>query len=68
MSQSVETLPELWMEDVHRLLKKRCTSNFLDQVNGYRITMLSMDSVLDDDDDPDGGEHLKESWTPRFRR
>jgi hypothetical protein len=44
------------------------TSSFFDQANGYRVTMLTIDGVLDDDDDPDEDEELQESWTPRFRR
>ena len=68
VSDSVETMTELWVEDIRRLRKANLYEQFFDQANGYRLTLLSVDGLADDDDDSDEDEDLEESWTPRFGR
>jgi hypothetical protein len=63
-----ETVPEIWVRDSRRLRDKMLYEQYLDQMDGYRLSMLTIDGALDDDDDPDEDEELEESWTPRFRR
>ena len=40
---------------------------FLEQQDGYRLTMLTIDD-MPDEEEPDEDEELEESYTPRFRR
>jgi Zn-dependent peptidase ImmA (M78 family) len=68
VSDCSKTAPELWLANVRRLRGATLYEQFLDQANGYRMTMLTIDGALDDDDDPDEEEELEESWTPRFRK
>jgi len=68
LSACNETTPEFWLSDTRRLRGATLCEQFLDQANGYRMTMLTIDGALADDDDPDEDEELEESWTPRFRK
>lgn len=68
VSDCSETMPELWLADTRRLRGVALYEQFLDQANGYRMTMLTVDGALNDDDDPDEEEDLEERWTPRFHR
>ncbi len=68
LSEWSETMPEIWVNDSHRLRGKMFYEQFLDQTDGYRLSMLTIDGALDDDDDPDEDEELEESWTPRFKQ
>jgi Zn-dependent peptidase ImmA (M78 family) len=67
MSDWSETAPEIWLGTSHRLRGKILYEQFLEQANGYRLTMLTIDDAPDIDE-PDEDEELEESWTPRFRR
>jgi hypothetical protein len=40
---------------------------YLDQANGYRLSMLSIDDAPDESES-DEDEELEESWTPTFRK
>jgi hypothetical protein len=68
ISDCSETAPELWLADDRRLRGITLYEQFLDQANGYRMTMLTIDGALDADDEPDEEEQLEKSWTPLFRR
>jgi Zn-dependent peptidase ImmA (M78 family) len=67
ISDCCETNAELWIADDHRLRGVTLYEQFLDQANGYRMTMLTIDGVINDDDDPDEEDQLNERWMPRFR-
>ena len=68
ISECCETMPELWLSDIGRLRGATLYEQYFDQANGYRISMLTFDGALDDEDDPDEEGELEERWTPRFRR
>ena len=68
LSGCSETMPELWLSNVGRVRGATLYEQYFDQANGYRISMLTFDGTLDDEDDPDNERELEESWTPRFRR
>jgi Zn-dependent peptidase ImmA (M78 family) len=65
ISECCETTTELWVAEDPRLRRVTLYEQFLDQANGYRMTMLTVDGALDDD--PDEEDELNERWTPRFR-
>lgn len=68
VSDCSEVTPEFWLGDARRLRGSALYEQYLDQANGYRMTMLTMDRAIADDDDSDEDEELRESWTPRFNR
>jgi Zn-dependent peptidase ImmA (M78 family) len=68
ISDQTETLPEIWTSDCRRLRDKTLYEQFLDQSDGYRLSMLTIDRAFEDDDDPDEDEEMAESWVPKFRR
>lgn len=68
VSDCVEVTPEFWLGDACRLRGRALYEQYLDQANGYRMTILTMDGAIADDDDPDEDKELEESWTPRFHR
>jgi Zn-dependent peptidase ImmA (M78 family) len=67
-SDQIETIPEIWTNDCRRLRDKVLYEQSLDQTDGYRLSMLTIDGALEDDDDPDEDEEMEESWVPKFRR
>lgn len=67
MSAWSETAPEIWLSASHRFRNKVLYEQFLDQANGYRLSMLTIDDAPDEDE-LDEDEQLEESWTPRFPR
>jgi hypothetical protein len=67
-SDQTETIPEIWTSDCRCLRDKVLYEQFLDQTDGYRLSMLTIDGALEDDDDPDEDEEMEESWVPNFRR
>lgn len=67
MSEWSETAPEVWIDVPPKFRGKVLYEQFLDQTNGYRLSMLTIDDAPDNDE-PDEDEELEESWTPRFRR
>jgi IrrE N-terminal-like domain len=68
VSDCAEATPEYWLGDARRLRGRALYEQYLDQANGYRITMLTIDGAIADDDDPDEDEELEEHWTLRFHR
>lgn len=67
LSEWTETAPEIWFGTTRRLASKVVYEQFLEQRDGYRLTMLTVDDVPDDDE-PDEDEGLEERWTVRFRK
>jgi hypothetical protein len=67
-SDQTETIPEISTNDCRRLRDKVHYEQFLDQTDGYRLSMLTIDGSLEDDDDPDEDAEMEESWVPKFRR
>jgi Zn-dependent peptidase ImmA (M78 family) len=62
-----ETTPEIWFGVSRRIAGKVLYEQYLEQQDGYRLTMLTIDDIPDEDE-PDEDEELEESYTPRFRR
>lgn len=67
LSEWTETVPETWFSVSRRLVGKVLYEQFLEQQDGYRLTMLTIDDIPDEEE-PDEDEELEESYTPRFRR
>jgi len=67
ISDCSEVIAEIWLGDARRLRGATLYEQFLDQANGFRMTMLTIDGLADEDD-PDEDEEMEERWTPRFRR
>ena len=67
LSEWSETASTIWISEAGRLGGKVLYEQYLDQANGYRLSMLSIDDAPDESE-PDEDEELEESWTPRFRR
>lgn len=57
----------VWLGASPRIRGKQLYEQYLVQTDGYRMTMLTLDDVPDEDE-PDEDEELESSWTPRFRR
>lgn len=57
---------EAWIGTV-RLRGKVMCEQFFEQANGYRLTMLTIEDAVEEDE-PDEDADLEESWTPRHRR
>jgi hypothetical protein len=66
MSEWAEVSPEIWLGS-NRLRAKVLYEQFLDQANGYRLTMLTIDDAPVDDE-PDEDEDMEDRWAVRFRR
>ncbi len=67
LSEWTETAPEIWFGATRRTIGKMIYEQFLEQLNGYRLTMLTIDD-MPDEDEPDEGQELEEGWAVRFRR
>jgi Zn-dependent peptidase ImmA (M78 family) len=67
LSEWTETAPETWFGVSRRLVGKVLYEQFLEQQDGYRLTMLTIDDIPNEEE-PDEDEELEESYTPRFRR
>jgi Zn-dependent peptidase ImmA (M78 family) len=67
MSEWSETAPEIWIGASHRFRSKVLYEQFLEQANGYRLSMLTIDEAPDEEE-PNEDAELEERWTPRFRR
>jgi Zn-dependent peptidase ImmA (M78 family) len=67
LSEWTETTPEIWFGVSRRIAGKVLYEQYLEQQDGYRLTMLTIDDIPDEDE-PDEDEELEESYTPRFRR
>jgi hypothetical protein len=67
LSEWSETEPEIWLGDSSRLRRKVLYEQYLDQANGYRLSMLTIEDAPDEDE-PDEDSELEESWTPKFHR
>jgi hypothetical protein len=68
MSKCPEVAPDLWLTDARRLRGATLYEQLLEQSDGYRMSMLTIEGELIDDDEPDEDQELQESWTARFRR
>lgn len=66
MSEWATVDPEAWIGTAPLRGKELC-EQFLEQANGYRLTMLTIDDASDEGE-PDEEEELADSWTPRHRR
>lgn len=62
-----ETTPETWLGESIRLQGKTLYEQYLIQADGYRMTMLTLDDIPDEDE-PNEDNELENSWTPRFHR
>jgi hypothetical protein len=67
ISDWAETAPETWVASSPRLKGKVICEQFLEQANGYRLTMLTLDDIGDDDETDEEAE-LGKRWTVGFRR
>jgi Zn-dependent peptidase ImmA (M78 family) len=67
LSEWTETAPEIWFGTSRHVAGKVLYEQYLEQQNGYRLTMLTIDD-MPDKDEPDGDQELDESWAIRFRR
>lgn len=66
LSEWTETAPEIWFGASRRLSGKVLYEQYLEQQDGFRLTMLTIDDVPDEDE-PDEDEELEDSWSVRFR-
>ncbi|WP_296710712.1 ImmA/IrrE family metallo-endopeptidase [Rhodoblastus sp.] len=62
-----ETTPETWLGASARLRGKMLYEQYLIQVDGYLMTMLTLDDIPDEGE-PNEDDELESSWTPRFHR
>jgi Zn-dependent peptidase ImmA (M78 family) len=67
LSEWTETSPEIWFGVSRRITGKVIYEQFLEQQDDYRLTMLTIDD-MPDEDEPDEDHELEENWTIRFRR
>ena len=67
LSEWSETASTIWISEAGRLGGKVLYEQYLDQANGYRLSMLSIDDASDESE-PDEDEELEESWTPKFHK
>ena len=67
ISNWLEMSAAVWLGASPRIRGKQLYEQYLVQSDGYRMTMLTLDDVPDEDE-PDEDEELESSWTPRFRR
>jgi Zn-dependent peptidase ImmA (M78 family) len=67
LSEWTETEPEIWFGASHRISGKVLYEQFLEQQGGYRLTMLTIDD-MPDEDEPDEDAELEDSYRVRFRR
>lgn len=68
ISECLETEPGLWFDDTRGFRAASLYEQFLDQVGGYRMTMLTVDGEIDENEDLNEQDELEKSWTPLFRR
>ncbi|MDP2373275.1 hypothetical protein [Reyranella sp.] len=57
----------VWLSASARIRGKQLYEQYLVQADGYRMTMLTLYDVPDEDE-PDEDDELESSWTHRFRR
>jgi hypothetical protein len=67
LSEWTESSPEIWFGASRRISSKVIYKQFLEQQDGYRLTMLTIDD-MPDEDEPDEDYELEESWTICFHR
>jgi Zn-dependent peptidase ImmA (M78 family) len=67
LSEWSEAASEFWIGDSNRLGGKVLYEQYLDQANGYRMSMLLIDDIVEESE-ADEDEQLEESWRPKFRR
>lgn len=66
MSEWSETPLDTWVSGA-QLRGKMLYEQFLQQMDGYRLTMLTIDDVPDEDE-PDEDAEMEERWAVRFRK
>lgn len=57
----------VWLAPSARIRGKQLYEQYLVQADDYRMTMLTLDDVPDEDE-PDEDDELESSWTPQFHR
>jgi len=67
LSEWTETSPAIWFRASRRITGRVLYEQFFEQRDGYRLTMLTIDN-LPDEDEPDEDQVLEESWSFRFKR
>jgi Zn-dependent peptidase ImmA (M78 family) len=67
LSEWTETPPAIWFGASRRIAGRLLYEQFLEQRDGYRLTMLTIDD-LPYEDEPDEDQELEESWSVRFKR
>ena len=67
LSEWIEISPDIWFGVSRRIPGKLLYEQFLEQQAGYRLTMLTIDEVPNEDE-PDENQELEKTWTVRFRR
>ena len=67
LSEWTETSPAIWFRASRQITGRVLYEQFFEQRDGYRLTMLTIDN-LPDEDEPDEDQVLEESWSFRFKR
>jgi Zn-dependent peptidase ImmA (M78 family) len=67
ISEWSETTPDTWLGTSARLRGKMLYEQYLVQADGYRMTMLTLDDIPQEEE-PDEDSELERSWTPQFHR
>lgn len=67
LSEWTETVAEIWFGATRRVAGKVVYEQFLEQKDGYCLTMLTVDD-LPAEDEPDEDAELEERWSVRFHR
>jgi Zn-dependent peptidase ImmA (M78 family) len=67
LSEWTETSPTIWFGALRSIAGRAVYEQILEQQHGYRLTMLTIDEVPDEDE-PDEDQELEERWAIRFRR
>lgn len=68
LSECSEIEPALWLDDTRAFHNSSLYEQHLDQADGRRLTLLSVEGELDDAGYPNEEEELEDSWKPKFAR
>jgi hypothetical protein len=66
LSDWAEVDASVWLENDNQLCSKTLCEQYLQQANGYRLTMLTFDPI--DDDEVDEQDDLEDRWAICFRK
>jgi Zn-dependent peptidase ImmA (M78 family) len=67
LSEWIEISPDIWFGVSRRITGKVLYEQFFEQQAAYRLTMLTIDDMPDEDESDEDVE-LEKTWTIRFRR